>query len=844
MTADVMVHYKKAGELEVGYIEERPMEGEGPFTAEERTLINAIAGRIGRGMERFQAEEALGRYSEELESSVRKRTAELEGAKKELEKKIREQKMAEKELLRQTTFFQSIFNSVPDAMTIADTERNVIMCNPGFEKIFGYSHEEIFGQKTKKFYASQDEFERQGRLRFNMDAEEKLKPYEVNYRRKNGEVFPSETVGTVIKSPDGETLGFLGLMRDITGRKQVEHRLTEAQRMAHIGSWELDIVNNKLWWTDETYRIFDIDKEKFEASYEAFLDRVHPDDRELVNSSYADSVRDKTPYDIVHRLIMPDNTVKYINERCETYYDDQGNPVRSVGTVQDITERRKAEAVLMESEERFRNLVVHSPAPISILNIDTGEIEYYNNKHIEMFGYKKEDAPTVSKWQELVYPDVGYRQKADEEFAEFMKNKNNVGKGSDIFERRIRCKDGTYKDVEMQFTIFQRKLIVLINDITARKRAEEVLMETQRLVAEKSAYLDSILQSSTDMAIVATNLDYVIMYYNPMAEKIFGYKAREVLGKTVMEMHTKEKVDHARFERAVEVVKKEGFYKYMIKKEEKDGPRSIESTVSGIYDKLDRLVGFVLMSHDITERLRVQAESIRTSHLTSIGELAAGVAHEINNPINGIINYARLISRKRKEGDREYEIAGRITREGNRIAAIVSSLLSFARSDLKEKKSTSLRSVLTDTIILVEAMFKKDGINISRKLKRKLPEFNVNADQIRQVFLNILMNARYALNLKFPETCPEKEIVISAETVIIDNIEYLSVAFRDSGAGMSKEVLGNVFDPFFSTKETEAGTGLGMSISHGIVTDHGGFINIESEKGEYAKVTVLLPLSG
>ena len=416
------------------------------------------------------------------------------------------------------------------------------------------------------------------------------------------------------------------------------------------------------------------------------------------------------------------------------------------------------------------------------------------------------------------------------------------------FDGRHVRKDGTVFPVEVStcmFNIGKDKYIIGIDrDITERKKADEVLKEAQRLVAEKSAYLDSILQSSTDMAIAATNLDYVIMYYNPMAEKVFGYKADEVLGKTVTEMHTKEKVDHSRFEKAVEIVKKEGFYKYFVKKELKDGTQTFESIVSGIRDKNGELVGFVLMSRDITEQLRVQAESMRTSHLTSIGELAAGVAHEINNPINGIINYARLISRKRKEGDREFEIAERITKEGNRIADIVSSLLSFARGDIKEKKSTNLYGVVSDTIILMESMFKKDGINISSKIGRDLPDIHVNPDQIRQVFLNILMNTRYALNQKYKDSCPEKQIEIKAEAATIDDIEYLNVIFTDSGAGMSEEVLAKVFDPFFSTKETEAGTGLGMSISHGIVTDHGGLINIESEEGEYTKVTVSLPLKG
>ncbi|KKK62174.1 hypothetical protein LCGC14_3006970, partial [marine sediment metagenome] len=364
------------------------------------------------------------------------------------------------------------------------------------------------------------------------------------------------------------------------------------------------------------------------------------------------------------------------------------------GIARDITERKWAEEALKESEEKFRALFDYASDSILLMKLGDGGapvIVDVNAATCEMHGYSKE---------ELIGQPISMLD--DPETTEqVLERARRVLAGESLtFEGRHVRKDGTVFPVEVStcmFNIGKDKYIIGIDrDITERKKADEVLKEAQRLVAEKSAYLDSILQSSTDMAIAATNLDYVIMYYNPMAEKVFGYKADEVLGKTVIEMHTKEKVDHSRFEKAVEIVKKEGFYKYFVKKELKDGTQTFESIVSGIRDKNGELVGFVLMSRDITEQLRVQAESMRTSHLTSIGELAAGVAHEINNPINGIINYARLISRKRKEGDREFEIAERITKEGNRIADIVSSLLSFARGDIKEKKSTNLYGVVSD----------------------------------------------------------------------------------------------------------------------------------------------------
>ena len=136
--------------------------------------------------------------------------------------------------------------------------------------------------------------------------------------------------------------------------RQSEARLNQAQRSAHIGNWELDLVSNQLYWSDEIYRIFEIDKTTFGASYEAFLNVIHPDDRDRVNKAYTDSLANREPYDIVHRLRFADGRIKFVNERCETEFDADGKVIRSVGTVQDITEQKLAENTLRESEARYR----------------------------------------------------------------------------------------------------------------------------------------------------------------------------------------------------------------------------------------------------------------------------------------------------------------------------------------------------------------------------------------------------------------------------------------------------------------------------------------------------------
>ena len=157
--------------------------------------------------------------------------------------------------------------------------------------------------------------------------------------------------------------------------RKSEALLAESQRIGHIGSWELNLVSNTLTWSDEVYRMFELEPQQFGATYEAFLDSIHPDDREMVNQAYTKSVRSKTPYNIVHRLLLRGGNVKYVNEKCETFYSDDGKPVRSLGTMQDITERKRTEDELAKYREHLEELVKKRT---SELEGKTGELEQAN----------------------------------------------------------------------------------------------------------------------------------------------------------------------------------------------------------------------------------------------------------------------------------------------------------------------------------------------------------------------------------------------------------------------------------------------------------------------------------
>ena len=233
---------------------------------------------------------------------------------------------------------------------------------------------------------------------------------------------------------------------------------------------------------------------------------------------------------------------------------------------------------------------------------------------------------------------------------------------------------------------------------------------------------------------------------------------------------------------------------------------------------------------------------MHADRLVAVGELAAGVAHEINNPINGIINYAQIISNKSEKGDIVNDVAGRVIKEGNRIARIVESLLTFSRRQHEGKMIICVKDILSDTLTLTTAQIRQDNIILSVKLSENLPKIMVQAHEIEQVFINIISNARYALMEKYPGPDIGKLLEISSQLINSDDCPYVRISFLDHGAGIPENIIDKVKNPFFSTKTEGKRTGLGLSISHGIVDSHGGKLTVHSKEGLFTCVNVDLPV--
>jgi len=252
-----------------------------------------------------------------------------------------------------------------------------------------------------------------------------------------------------------------------------------------------------------------------------------------------------------------------------------------------------------------------------------------------------------------------------------------------------------------------------------------------------------------------------------------------------------------------------------------------------------KLVGYFI---DTTELEEKRAHLIRSSQLASLGELSAGVAHEINNPINGVINYADVLKLRVKD-PAVNEMLDRIIFEGERIATIVRQLLTFARDDGTEFKLEYVDTLIKASFSLIGEQLRKDSITIDFSIEDDSATIYCNAQQVEQVFLNLLSNSRYALNEKYSNEGNKKKIEISTKNIKKDSINYVSFTFRDNGTGIKQDDLSKILNAFYTTKELGVGTGLGLSICEDIIKKHKGTINIDSCYGEYTAVTITLPVA-
>jgi PAS domain S-box-containing protein len=398
----------------------------------------------------------------------------------------------------------------------------------------------------------------------------------------------------------------------------------------------------------------------------------------------------------------------------------------------------------------------------------------------------------------------------------------------------------------------------LLKPVEKAVREHRMLMRNRALeqkLKESELRFRDVLENSVDICFRLNLEEKRIDYISPACQNTVGYTPDHIKSLNLSEMRNMLHPDDERVAgRIVETLRECAPGRGAVQPMEcrlrcSDGSyRWMSVTWSAIRGKNNLLKAVVGNARDITEQQAMESQLRQSQKLESLGTLAGGVAHEINNPVNGIMNYAQLILDELGPGSPVSEYAAEICKETERVAVVVRNLLSFARQDKEAHSPACMCDIVDATTSLVRTVLRRDQIRLDVDVPKDLPKIKCRSQQIQQVVMNLLTNACHALNEKYPGYHENKKIVISATSVTRPDLVphpsplYLRLTVEDHGTGMSQEVQSRMFDPFYTTKSRDEGTGLGLSISHGIVKDHDGELSVESEPGNWTRFHVDLPV--
>ncbi len=514
------------------------------------------------------------------------------------------------------------------------------------------------------------------------------------------------------------------------------------------------------------------------------------------------------------------------------------------------SELKATEAALRKSEELFRTFAEDAPFGMSIMNPDMS-FEYFNPKFTEIFGYTLEDLPDKTTWFNKAYPDPEYQEMVRDIWKKDTVKDMNVGEIKPrIFN--VRCKDGEDKIIHFRAVMVKdQRQLMTYEDITDRARAEEALRHSEeryRKLYEEATRREelyrSLLQSSAD-AVVIYDLEGAVQYVSPTFTRIFGWALHELAGKRIPFVPESER------KRTMEIIQDlldhgTPCSSFETLRTTKDG-KSVQVSVSASrYDDHEgKPAGMLVMLRDISSQKELEARLSQAHKMEAIGTLAGGIAHDFNNILQAISGYTQLLMMKKDPGHPDHSMLTAIDRSARRASELTERLLIFGRKVESRLRPVDLNHEVKQVISLLERTIPK-MIHIQAEPADDLKIISGDPVQLEQVVMNMAVNARDAM----PEGGSLK---LSTRNVSLDRAfcmlhpgvepgDYVLLEMTDTGQGIDPAVMDHIYEPFFTTKGTGQGTGLGLAMVYGIVKSHGGTINCSSSYGKGTSFRIYFPV--
>jgi PAS domain S-box-containing protein len=744
---------------------------------------------------------------------------------------ITERKHAEEALRQSEKKYRTILEEMEEGYYEVDLAGNFTFVNDAMCRILGYSRDELIGMNYKTYTHKENvtaAFEAYNRVYRTCKPLQWFPMVEV---RKDGTRVLVEDSVLPITDDKGGVIGFRGISRDVTERKQAEEALQKSEERYRV------LAEN----AGEAIFVVQDDVVKFinprgvelsgysgeELASRPFARFIYPDDIPMVTGHYLKRLRGEPgPQTYDFRIIRKDGAIRW-GELNAVSISWEDRPA-VLCFMNDVTEHKEAEEALRQSEEKYRTILEEMEDAYFETDL-AGNIVFANNSTCRDLGYSMEEM--IGK--RINYKDYMVKEDIESVFRVF-NEVYRTGVPNKGFSWETVHKDGSHGFAETSVSPLRNDKGEIIGfrgvgrDVTGRKQAEEKLRQSRENYRAlfDSSVIGTIVVDAETMRVVMANQAAVEMFRFSSPQEIRGADPLAFIHpgdrEEILELAAKS------------LFEQDSHQTHNLRAVTKDG-REIWISATGARIKHEgRLAGLISFT-DITEQKRQNERLIMTDRLASIGELASGTAHELNNPLTSIIGFSQLLMEREVPDDIREDLK-LINSEAQRAADVTKNLLTFARKHAPVKQLGQISNIIEDVLKLRAYEHKVNNIAVVKQLHPYLPEMMIDYFQMQQVFMNIIINAEYfmiAAHGKGTLTIATKR---QNSSVV--------VSFADDGPGIPPENLKRIFDPFFTTKETGKGTGLGLSICHGIVTEHGGQIYARSQLGKGATIHVELPING
>jgi PAS domain S-box-containing protein len=662
--------------------------------------------------------------------------------------------------------------------------------------------------------------------------------------RPTGEVRIADFQGDVKKDASGKPYRIFGTVQDITDRKRAEQRLREseaylgeAQRLSQTGSWAWNPATGDIrYWSEMCFRLLGFDPAGPLPRFEEFVYRIHPDDQAVVRERFDKAIRDKADFELDYRVVHPEKGIRDIHVVGHAVLDGSGNLDEFVGTVIDVTESKCAAEALQKSQlylsegQRLAHMGSWAFNP-------AGFFDYWSQELFEIYGLDpQKGAPTLERYLATVHPQ-------DRDFmAETIKRMHAECSGCDVKNRIVRP-DGEQRYIRcvgipvVEGEVLKGFLGTAI-DITEQELLTQELERRQAYLAEaqKLTHTASWAWRVSDRSAVYVSDELYRIFGLDPADEAPNWEKRLALvhpddrlaWKNMIERAIVEKVD---YDHEFRILLPNGIMKW------------IHAVGHPVLSNTGDLEQFVGSSTDITarkfaeqerERLRqLEADLAHIGRVSTLGEMAASLAHEIKQPIAAAITSANSciewLAHEPPNLDRARAAAARIDKYGNRAAEIIDRIRSLYKKSPPQRELVDVNGIIDEMLTLLNGEATRYSVAMGTRLAAELPKITADRVQLQQVLMNLMLNAM--------ESMKDSGGELTVKSELQDGQLHFSVS--DTGVGLPTEGLDQMFSAFFTTKPQ--GSGMGLAISRSIVESHGGQLWATANDGRGAIFHFTLP---